>query len=309
MKPIQALLVAAILASTAGCTGLPEGAADFGDTVQVRYSATDLNGTVLRPERTISFAIGSGTSGLGLGFERGVRGLVVGENATFVVSDDPSLGFAGDPIEVDRALQPIPMHQDAERQDFEDNVGAASVGQQFAAFGIYTATVTAVTPTRVNFTITTDDLDLDGEADPQQDPVPSVGAILVTTPDGVSLQRELAPDVGRVFTVNPPTASQPQTPLGLSPGTYRTLGATDDKILYVFSTSASQDLIGKDIRFHVSVIRIVPGDHEVEPDCGEEDSGDDCNYAARDSPYLRGDPDSVLGHDAVHDETDDDHDH
>ncbi|MEK6976145.1 MAG: FKBP-type peptidyl-prolyl cis-trans isomerase [Candidatus Thermoplasmatota archaeon] len=286
MKPVHLLLIAAVVLAGAGCTGLPEGAADFGDTVTVRYSATDLNGVVLRPERTATFVVGSGSSGLGLGFERGVRGLVAGENATFVVSDDPSLGF-NTPVEVDRALQPIPMHQDAPRQDFEDNVGPASVGQQFAAFGIYTATVTAVHASTVNFTITTSDVDFDGESDVQEDAVASVGAILVTTPDGTFLQRSLKPNVGATFTVQPPSASNPQTPLGLTPGTYRTLGATEDKLQYAFSTSTAQDLIAKDVRFKVTVVRIVAGNHEVEPVDG--------NYAARNSPYVNGDPDSVLG--------------
>jgi FKBP-type peptidyl-prolyl cis-trans isomerase 2 len=292
MKTIQFLLLAALLAVGSGCTGLPEGAADFGDTVTVRVAVMDANGTALRPERTATFTLGSGGSGLGLGFEREVRGLVQGENATFSVSDDPSLGFTT-PKSVPRHLQPITMRQDAPRSDFEASLGPASVGQEFDAFYIYTGTVTGVTATRVNFTITTSTLDANGQPTVQEDAVP-VGATLVTTPDGTFLQRELRPIVGATFTINPPTPQQP-APLGLAPGTYRTLGATEDEIQYAYSSSGSTDLIGRDLRFKVTVLRIVAGDHEVAPVCEDEEQQKGCNYASRDAPYLNGDPDSVLG--------------
>lgn len=296
MKTLPLLLIAALLAS--GCTGLPEGAADFGDTVTVRVTVEDVNGTVVRAQRTVAFALGSGESGLGLAFERNVRGLTVGENASFVVSDDPSLGITT-PVSVPRILNPIMMHQDAPRADFEASLGPASIGQQFDAFVIYTGTVTGITATRVNFTISTSALDADGNPTVQEDAVP-VGAVLVTTPDGTQLQRELRPIVGNVFTIDAPTPQRP-APLGLAPGTYRTIGATDDEIQYAFSPGGAADLLGRDLRFKVTVLRIV---------VGEDPAPIDGNYVDRDSPYLNGDADALLGAPAAHDEdAGDDHGH
>lgn len=273
------LLLALVLAATAGCTGLPAGSADFGDTVNVRYSVMDDNGNVLRTERTATFALGSGASGLGLGFERALRGALPGENLTFTIHDDPSLRF-GKTVEVARDLSAIQKHQSAPRNDFESNVGPAGIGQQFAAFGIYTATVTAVTANEVSFLIETRDNAT------QRDPVASVGAILVSTPDATQIHRRLDPDVGRTFVISPPSQFSPQTPLGLAPGSYRTEGATDDKIVYAFSTSGALDLVGRSLSFNVAIVRIVAGDHEVEPVDG--------NYVARPTPYVNGDPTTVL---------------
>lgn len=275
---LLAATAALLLSGCAGLTGLPAGAADLGDTVTVRYAIHDLDGNVLRPERTATFVVGTGGSGLGLGFERGVRGHLVDENTTITVRDDPSLGF-GKTVEVERELQGIEQVQDAPRRDFEANVGPATVGQTFPAFGIYTATVTGFTADLVNFTI---------EAQPDQhDPVPSVGAVLVSQGDGATIHRRLDPTVGATFVINPPTSANPNTPLGLAPGSYKTLGATEDKLQYAYSSSGSLDLVGKDLRFTFTITGIRPGSHDVEPVDG--------NYVARPSPYVNGDPAAVLG--------------
>ena len=286
------LLAATAVLLLSGCTGLPAGAADLGDTVTVRYAIHDLDGNVLRPERTATFVVGTGGSGLGLGFERGVRGHLVNENTTLTVRDDPSLAF-GKTVEVDRQLQGIDQVQDAPRRDFEANVGPATVGQTFPAFGIYTATVTGFTADRVNFTI---------EAKPDQhDPVPSVGAVLVSQGDGTTIHRSLDPTVGATFVINPPTSTNPNTPLGLAPGTYKTLGATETKLQYSYSSSGSLDLVGKDLRFTFTITSIRPGSHDVEPVGG--------NYVARPSPYVNGDPEAVLGAKPADGEAADGHTH
>lgn len=276
--PLLLVAIALLLSGCAGLTGLPAGSADVGDTVTVRYTVLAANGTALRPERTATFVVGSGDSGLGLGFERGLRGHVPNEDLAFTVHDDPSLAF-GKTVEVDRALQGIAQHQDAPRRDYEANLGPGSavVGHTFAAFGIYTATVTGVTADRVNFTI---------DAKPmQRDPVASVGAYLVSDPDGTTIHRSLDPNVGQTFSVAPPSFGG-STPLGLEPGTYRTLGATATKIQYAYSASGAPDLVGKDLQFKVVILRLQAGEHDVDPVGG--------NYVARPAPYVNGDPDSVL---------------
>src|SRR5688572_24751561 len=94
-----AAVAAFALSGCAGLTGLPEGSAEFGDTVTVRYTVELANGTALRTDRGATFVLGAGGSGLGLGFERALRGHTAGENLTFEVADDPSLEF-GRTVEV-----------------------------------------------------------------------------------------------------------------------------------------------------------------------------------------------------------------
>ncbi len=287
-----AAVAAFTLSGCAGLTGLPEGSADFGDMVTVSYSAADLDGNQVRPARTATFVLGSGHSGLGLAFERGLRGHAVNDNFTVTARDDPSLEF-GRTVEVDRELQGIDQQQSASKRDYEANVGPASVGQTFAAFGIYTATVTNVTADRVSFTISA--------AQDQRDPVPSVGAVLVSDPDGTTIHRILDPTVDATFTINPPTASNPNTPLGLAPGTYKTLGATATKLQYSYSIAGGLDVLGKDLRVTATILRLTPGSHAVEPVDG--------NYVARPSPYVNGDPESVLDARPAESEPDEGHDH
>lgn len=297
MKPALPLLAFALLAS-AGCTGLAADSADFGDTVTVRYTIHDAdNGTTLRPARSATFVLGSGASGLGQAFERHLRGAQAGENLTFTVEDDPSLAFR-QTTTVARELPTIERHQQAPRNQFEGSLGPASVGRQLQLYGVYMAEVTAVTADRVNFTVSL------ARPPEQTDEFANVGATLVSTQDDDEIFGRLDPQVGVVFTVNPPTPTNPRTPLGLSPGTYRTAGATEDEIVYEMSASSSADLMGKALRFTVNVVRVVPAEGTDGPACDEGEDGErkDCNYAAGRSPYVNGDPATVVDHPVLPDE-------
>ena len=65
---LSMFLVAALFLAASGCVGLPEGSADTGDTVTIRYTTIDtVTGEELRTNRTATFVVGSGESGLGLG--------------------------------------------------------------------------------------------------------------------------------------------------------------------------------------------------------------------------------------------------
>lgn len=291
MKILVFLVVACAALASSGCFGLPDGAADTGDTVSVRYTTHDLaTGAEIRVNRTATFAVGSGDSGLGLAFESSVRGHTANETYTVEVRDDPSLAFSG-VVEVDRALPPIPVHQEAPRADFDaSQFGPASVGKGFTAYGIYNATVTAVNATTVNFDV--------NARDGQQDEFPSIGATLVTHVVGDSILRTLDPNVGAVFAIPPPTQFNPRTPLGLDPGSYKVLGATETKIQYSYTDSLNSDLVGKPLRYTITVVRITPGNHDLAP------TGD--NYGQRESPHVNGDPNQVLGGTG---EIDDDHLH
>jgi FKBP-type peptidyl-prolyl cis-trans isomerase 2 len=277
-RPLLAPLLAVALAILAsGCFGVPAGAADTGDAVSIRYTAYDLeSGALIRDNQTVAFAVGDGTSGLGTQVERSVRGHLPGESYTVTVRDDPALEFSGT-VEVNRSLAAIPILQSAPRADFEQYVGPAAVGKTFPAYGIYEGVVTAVGNDTVDFRIEADD--------GQEDPVPSVGAVLVTHVGETELQRELTPVIGTTFAIAPPSPFQPSTPLGLEPGSYKVLGATATKLQYARSTGAA-DLIGKDLRVEVTVVTVEEAPEAV-PTSG--------NFGVRDSPQVNGDPSSVIG--------------
>jgi hypothetical protein len=278
--PLLAALAAGLLAvGLSGCFGVPPGSADTGDQVNIRYSVFDLaTGAPLRENRTVAFVVGSGTSGLGDQVERSVRGQLPNETYTVTVRDDPSLDYSG-LVEVNRTLAPIPIEQSAPRGDFEQFVGPASVGQVFDAYGIYDGVVTEVGNDTVFFRI---------EAEQgQEDPVPSVGAILVTHVGETELTRTLEPVVGQTFTIAPPSPFAPSTPLGLEPGSYRVIGATEATLMYSRSASTETDLIGRDLRVEVTVLAVQPVAQAV-PTEG--------NFGVRNgSPQVNGDPSSVLG--------------
>lgn len=289
------LLVAALLvAAGSGCFGLPTGSADTGDAVAVRYSVFDAaTGQLLRSDRSVSFALGSGDSGLGLQFERALRGQVAGSNVTFEVHDDASLSFR-QPVEVNRLLSPIPRLQSVPRSEFDATpFGPATVGKEFDAYGIYTGVVTSLNETLVNFTVS-------AQSQPQNDPVPAVGAVLRTTTTATHLVRTLDPTVGATFAIQPPSPFNPSTPLGLAAGSYKVVGATDSMLQYLHADSTASDLIGKELRFTVAVVSVTAGSGGAEPVDG--------NYGVRQSPQVNGDPSSVLG-DAMVPQTGDDHAH
>ncbi|HUR25124.1 MAG TPA: hypothetical protein VM327_03805 [Candidatus Thermoplasmatota archaeon] len=275
---IFALLAAATLAAMlSGCFGVPPGAADTGDVVHIRYTAYDLgSGAAIRENKTADFAVGSGGSGLGTQLERAMRGHKANDTFTVTVRDDPALDYSG-VVEVNRTLAPIPVVQSAPRSDFEQYVGAAKVGQSFPAYGIYDGVVTQVTNDTVHFRIEA--------TDGQRDPVPSVGATLVTHVGETELQRVLEPQVGATFAIAPPSPFQPSTPLGLEPGSYKVLGATDTKLQYS-RAQGEPDLVGKDLRVEVTLLAVEAG-RETVPTGG--------NYGARSSPQVNGDPGSILG--------------
>lgn len=275
-RPTLALLCLAGLL-TAGCLGLPPGSADNGDSVTVRYSAVDADtGASLRTERTATFVLGSGASGLGLAFERAIRGQLPNATTTFTIRNDPSTAFHG-VVEVSRQLPDIPVHQDAPRADFDaSQFGPAVVGKTFPAYGIYQGTVTAVGETTVTFDVSA--------TDGQRNAFPAIGAVLVSTVSGDAIRRVLDPDIGAQFTIQPPSAFQPTTPLGLEAGTYRVLGATATHLQFTHSTSLQGDLIGKGVTYTVTVVRVSP--------VAQAPAGDD--YGVRNSPQVNGDPFALL---------------
>lgn len=292
MSALRLLIAASCLAALlSGCFGVPEGAAGTGDLVTVRYSASELGAaTPLRTNQTASFDVGSGASGLGLEFERAVKGHKPGETFTFTVRDDETLGF-GQRVEVNRSLADIPVQQSAALAEFQQYVGAAAVNVTFPAYGIYTGRVTNVTASTVTFRIEAED--------GQLDEVPSVGAVLESHVTPTAITRRLNPVVGATFTIQPPQPFQ-STPLGLEPGSYQVLGASEDKLELARSASRNTDLVGKDLRFTVTVIAITPADESIPTDG---------NFGVRGSGQVNGDPYAALGTEPTAEAPDDGHDH
>ena len=273
LPAVAALLVAL---SVSGCFGLPAGSAGTGDLVSIRYTATDLlTGETLRMNRSASFGIGSGDSGLGLQLERAVRGHVQGDSFDVVVKDDPSLDYSEE-VFLNRSLPSIPVHQNAPLAEFTEFVGEPYANRTFEAYGIYTGLVTAWDNDTVEFDIVAQD--------GQLDPVPSVGAFLESHVVGGQVTRTLNPDVGATFTIAP-AGFGGSTLLGLDPGSYKVLGAAGSQIKLSFSTG-DQDLVGRDLVVHVTVVA-VSAQAEPVPTGG--------NYGVRESPQVNGDPHAALG--------------
>ena len=275
MTAAKPLLLALALCATlaAGCMGTPPGSAKAGDSVTIEYSAFDLaSGDALRQNRTVTFTVGEGESGLGSAVEASLRGHRANETYTVDVRDDPTLDYSTS-IAVNRTLSAIPTNQSAPRADFTQYVGEPSVGQTFDAYGIYTGQVTNVTNDTVSFQVVAED--------GQEDPVPSVGATLVTHVTPTALVRRLDPVDGATFTIQPPSPFQPTTPLGLQAGSYKVVGATDTQLLYARSASAQTDLVGRDLRVVVHVLEITSAQAPV-PTGG--------NFGVRHSPQVSGDP-------------------
>jgi hypothetical protein len=275
---IQILLLAALVVAGSGCFGLPPGSAAIGDTVSIRYSAFDADtGELLRANRTATFVVGSGSSGLGLTLEREVRGRVVNDTFGLTGRSDPTLQFT-ETSQVTRRLSSIPMLQDAPRSEFDGSqFGPASVGKTFPAYGIYTGVVTLVNATSVSFEVRAQD--------GQEDAVPSVGSILVSHVVGNEITRELKPVIGSVFSIQPPSIYQSSTPLGLAPGSYKVTGSTDTHLLFSYTRLTSVDLLERPLRYEVTVLRVTPGTSTNVPE------GD--NYGLRNSPQVNGDPHSI----------------
>jgi len=284
MSPRALLMAAAALALAAGCLGVPPGSADNGDSVTIQYTAHFLdNGTVLfgRDNRTATFTVGAGDSGLGKALESAVRGHRQGDAFTVAVPHDHSLDYSA-AAAVNRTLSPIPSNQSAPRSDFTNYVGEPTIGKTFPAYGVYTGVVTQADNDTVWFEVRA--------TDGQQDPIPSVGAVLVTHVMPTMLMRRLDPVNGSTFAIQPPSPFQPSTPLGLQPGSYRVVGATADQILYARSSSTESDLIGRALSFDVQVVQVTHVEATV-PTGGD--------FGVRSSPQVSGDPRSVLGANAT----------
>lgn len=271
MKTPLAFLAALALVAASGCFGLPEGSADVGDQVVVRYTAIDAaTGATLRANQTASFTLGTGGSGLGIPFERELRGAMQGETVEVALDEDAATQI----VEVSRALPSIPAVQSANRTAFDrSTAGPAVLGKTFP-YSIYTVRVTGVTNTTV-------DMEIDVPAN-MVTPYPLLGVNLRSERVGDEVVRTIDPINGTRINIEPPTSPTAGTPFGLNPGQYIVLGATATEM----QLATSPDFLGKDVRVRATLVRVTSTGGAGEP----VDRDGDTNYGVRTSPQVLGDP-------------------
>ncbi|MEA3204310.1 MAG: hypothetical protein QOI63_1990 [Thermoplasmata archaeon] len=267
----QSLPALAALLLLAGCLGYPPGSVRPGDSVLLRYSATDpATGAPVVAGTTVT-AVAGQPSGLGADVDRALLGRHV--NETFTVESRNPAGYT-DTQSVSSELGRSPLENQVPTTAFEAQLGPARVGQVFRASALYNATVVAIAGGNVTYRLAV--------SEGQEIPIPSLGLKVVHHIEGSDLVRTLGPLPGATFSVEP-TASG-QTPLGLPAGSYRTRGLEGGKLVFDYSPVGA-DLFGKTLRFEVQVTAVRPGTAPTAP-TGE--------YGHRMSPQVLGDASLAL---------------
>lgn len=273
------LLITATLAAS-GCTGIPEGTAADGVAVSIDWIARDPDtGDVLAQGEGLRFTVGSGNSGLGTDLETSLVGRAANQTYTFVSRDDASRAYSEEVstpqlLGKDDAEGVIPVS--AFQQQFGRD---PTLNETFEFNPFYDAKVVALDGE--NFTYR---FHIDGEE--QSDPVPFVGAFLVSRIIDEELVRTLEPDVGALFTIQPSTQSNP-SPLGLPPGAFRTLEARDGNVIYGRAAVSDPALADRALEFEV-IVNEVAGVSAVGTELTQGQYGVRSN-----SPYVNGDPSTV----------------
>ncbi len=279
------VLFALLATAMSGCLGIPEGAVAPGDTVQVVVDIYDADtDEQLVTNTAATFVVGNGDSGFGYEFERQLIALPEGYEGTLVVRNDPSLAWSGT-VTVDSAFS-SDLVQTAPVESYEQAFGPAAVGDIFRPQGaLFNYEVVDIDAGLVAYK----PLPEQG----QRDPVPVVGAILVTEVQGDQLVQWLEPDVGATFRVAPPSPFNPTTPLGLAPGSYRALSGDGATITYEQSAASNPNVAGRDLRIEVRIMGVESsgGDDTVEPVGG--------NYGVRQSPVINGAPTAIPSYGAM----------
>lgn len=301
------LLIALLLAPLSGCLGVPSGAIGPGASISAVVTVTDADsGETLMFSQGMNFDVGSGESGLGFEFERALIGKSDDYEGTIIIRDDPSVEWQG-PVSA-QARYESPLVQQIPIQQFSQAFGTPVEGETFSPpNSFFDYQVVAVSGQTVSYK----PLPEQG----QRDEVPTIGAFLVTSVEGDTLIQVLEPNVGATFRVIPPTPFNPNTPLGLAPGAYRTIGGDGASIQFEHSHVSDPNLAGRDLSIEVRVRTVQSGgDPLLEPFEG--------NYGMRDSTTVNGranptpdfgplsseSPSPADGSDDGHDHGDDHHD-
>lgn len=276
------LLLAASALLMSGCIGLTSEGANYGDQMVADITVYDAEtGEVLTPLESYLFNLGTDNVGFGSQFEAKLIGLQQDDELT-ITEAGPTFGPS---FGIPSSFGPIPLEGSIPRIAFESQIGEATVGEEFQPDGaFYPYVVVEVAADSVTYRA----LPTDG----QSNLLPELGANLVTTlADDENMNQELDPIVGSRFTVEP--QGDGSTILNLEVGTYEVTGGSLGDVQVAF-TPVKPNVIGKDLRYEVTVVALLEGDYEAEPVDG--------NFGVRSSPVLKGafNPIADDGHNHVH---------
>lgn len=261
--PLLALAATALLLS--GCFGYPVGTAKPGDTVTVRYNATDASGMMVKSGQVATFRLGSGASGLGLDVERALLGLGVDGTAT-VASPAEARSFNA-VVTAPQEFERLAILQTYNTTAFTQQVGPPTVGMTFPAFS-YNATMVAVTPQQVTFRLE--------PKDGEQIAFTQYGLRMVYSTSGEERVRTLEPIVGTVFSL----AYANQIALELPAGTFKVLEAANGMLRFGYTPGSDRALVERDLTFTLTVLTVAVGE-PIEAPAGQ--------YGRRLSPQVLGD--------------------
>lgn len=222
----------------------------------------------------IQFTAGSGDSGLGPALERATYGAVAGDVLQGVLGDS-GLRFGGQ-VTREASFGPVPLEGQLETGRFVGAFGDLPVGERFTPPGsFYEYEMVAKDDSFVTYRV----LPEDG----QRDAVPDIGSVLITYVDveDESMMQVLDPIEGAIFTVDPPSPFNPDTPLDLEPGTYIVLPSQEGTLNAAFVGTPYPELIDRGLSYRITI-------QAVQDAHGAAAEPVDGNYGVRNSPQLEG---------------------
>lgn len=229
------------------------------------------------------------TGALGFDVEQHLVGAKVNQSLTIVSRDDASRDFNNE-ARADKWISDAqPLAQTIPRDTFEQNLGTPALNQTFQFNNLFEARITDISATEVTAVLLVEpDQEFDASV---------VGGNVVARVTDEDYRFELVLVPGETFTIQSSPFSP--APLGLSDGTYRSIGSEGDEVVWQY-TSVVGNLVGRDIEFIIKVTDI------TEP--APQLLGDD--YGARSSPVLApGGFDELAAHEAADHDHDHGHDH
>lgn len=252
-----ALLLAIPLMS--GCIGYPPDAVRPGDSVEVHYEAYDLaTGETLARNQTATITIG-GDAPLGNDVGAALVGKRMGETVRIESRKDAGRQFT-ETVRASRLIVVLEdVHQTIPRDEAPRDV---AVGKSYP-YGRLVATITSVNATEVTFDV----------SPPAQahDEIASLGLSTTLEVRGRSIVNVIDALADR------PAFAGPLSPLLDRPGTYRVRAVEGDELVFDRSPVANPDLVGRDVRFEVTlgpihhdVPAVHPGEygHRLSPQLG-----------------------------------------
>lgn len=279
MQKLIPVLAVLAVAALSGCVGYEDGTIGLGSTVLGSIEVQDLDGNVVIPERVVNAIAGRGDIGVGLDFEEAIIGLAQGNTYRITVENDPSLAF-DEIVKVDNTFGPSPLVGEIPTSQFTGAFGDLQAGDEFTpgqSFFSYRV------ESRNDDIVVYRALPEDG----QRNPIDRLGATLVTyvNLEADTLTQVLEANPGQRFKIDPPSAFNPETPLGLAPGAYEGYMTYEGQIAYRYSPALFAAALPDSFVVVFTPNSVVAPQADAEPMDG--------NYGVRTSYVIRGVPEEV----------------